>query len=76
MFQRTKINCVAALEEDREVGDKMLNLWNEIEELHREARITRKLLKVKTRQLQNFRKAYPKVALYSDIMEHDDYYGY
>jgi uncharacterized membrane-anchored protein YjiN (DUF445 family) len=76
MHQVTKINFVLAREKDTEVGDKMLNLWNGIEELYREARINRKLLKVKTKQLKKLEKDYPEIHLCTDYMEHDDYYGY
>ena len=76
MLQTIHFNCVLAREEDKEAGDKMLNLWNGIEELYREARINRKLLKVKTKQLKKLEKEYPNVLLCEDYMEYDDYYGY
>lgn len=73
MYQTIKVNCVLAREKDTEAGDKMLGLWNDIEELHRQARINRKLLKVKMGKLQNLRKEYPNVGLYTDYIEYDDY---
>lgn len=76
MHQTAKINCFLAREEDTEVGDKMLDLWNGIEELYREARINRKLLKVKMGKLKKLRREYPNILLCTDYIEYDDYYGY
>lgn len=76
MYQIRHFNCVLAREEDKEAGDKMLDLWNGIEELYREARINRKLLKVKMGKLKKLRKEYPNVLLCKDYMEYDDFYGY
>jgi len=75
MWVTETIRDVIAPEEDRRVGDIMLNLWNEIDELYREARINRKLLKVKTKKFKTLRKEYPRVYLYEDEIQYDNFEG-
>jgi len=75
MMQTAKFNYILAREEDTEVGDKILNLWNDIEELHREARIHRKILKVKKLLLKKLMDENPNVVICGDTIEYDDFTG-
>ena len=73
MFVTETVKEFFAPEEDMEAGRTIFNLWLEIDELYKEARINRKLLKVKMRKLQSLRKEYPRVYLYEDEIEYDNF---
>jgi hypothetical protein len=74
MWTSETVNFVCAPDKDKKMGDKMLNLLNEIDELRKETRVYRKLMKAKIKNLRSLKKQYPRVILWTDEVEYDDFF--